>query len=189
MGAALRRKTFCRLAPLSQLTPLTSRRRLPITPGIRIRFSQRARRNEPYLGSALRKVKSIVDGLKDAGIGSDRIVVCGFSQGACLASEFVASYPQRYAGLIAFTGGLIGPPGTDLARSGDLAGTPVFLGSSDPDPHVPWQRVEETAAVLRAMGAKVTSERYPGMGHTISPAEVELAVRTVFPVYKKAEIG
>ena len=130
---------------------------------------------------------SIVKGLKDEGINSDRIVVCGFSQGACLASEFVASYPQRYAGLIAFTGGLIGAPGTELAHAGDLAGTPAFFGSGDPDPHVPWQRVEESATVLKAMGAAVTLERYPGMPHTVSPAEVKSASKTVFPSYKRAE--
>jgi phospholipase/carboxylesterase len=131
--------------------------------------------NEPYLSSALRKVLSIVEDLKTKGVGSERIAICGFSQGACLASEFVATHPQRYAGLIAFTGGLIGPLGTDLAHSGDLAGTPAFLGSGDPDPHVPWQRVAESAEIFKAMGASVTAERYPGMPHTVSPSELKSA--------------
>ncbi|HEX4773259.1 MAG TPA: dienelactone hydrolase family protein [Bryobacteraceae bacterium] len=132
-------------------------------------------RNEPFLSSALRKVLSIVKDLETKGIGSERIAICGFSQGACLSSEFGATHPKRYAGLIAFTGGLIGPPGADLAHSGDLAGTPVFLGSGDPDPHVPWERVAESAGIFKAMGASVTLAHYPGMPHTVSPAELKSA--------------
>jgi predicted esterase len=131
--------------------------------------------NEPYLSSALRKVRSLVEDLNAQGVGSERIVICGFSQGACLASEFAATHPQRYAAVIAFTGGLIGPLGTDVSHTGNLAATPVFLGSGDPDPHVPWERVAETAEVLRTMGASVTLQHYPGMPHTISPAELKSA--------------
>jgi phospholipase/carboxylesterase len=83
--------------------------------------------NEPWLSSALRKVESTIALAEAAGIPPDRIVVCGFSQGACLSTEFVATHPRRYAGLIAFTGGLIGPPDADLAHDGDIAGTPAFL--------------------------------------------------------------
>lgn len=135
--------------------------------------------NQPWLRSALHKVESTVKQAIDAGIDPERIMICGFSQGACLATEFVASHPRRYAGLIAFTGGLIGPPGANLRHEGDLAGTPVFFGSGDPDPHVPFERVQESAALLKQMGASVTLRRFPGRPHTISPEELEAARRMV----------
>jgi phospholipase/carboxylesterase len=136
--------------------------------------------NEPYLSSALRKVAAVVDSIGHAGVPSHRIVIGGFSQGACLSTEFVASNPAPYGGLIAFTGGLIGSPGAILSGSGrsggaELEGMPALLLSGDPDPHVPWQRVEESATVLGAMGAKVTTRRYPGRPHTVSADEVDLA--------------
>ncbi len=131
--------------------------------------------NEPWVSSALEAIAAIVDRLVSAGLSTDRIALVGFSQGACLSTEFVATHPARYAGLVAFTGGLIGPAGADLHHPGSLAGTPAFLGSGDPDPHVPWSRVEESAAVLRAMGAEVTIRRYPGRPHTVSAEEVDLA--------------
>ncbi len=131
--------------------------------------------NEPYLSSALAKVDSVVRSLEQSGFGRERIVVAGFSQGACLATEFVASHPARYAGLIAFTGGLIGPPGSLESPVGTLAGTPALFSSGDPDPHVPWTRVEESAAILSAMGAAVTTKRYPGRPHTVTQEELELA--------------
>jgi predicted esterase len=140
--------------------------------------------NEPWLSSALLKVETIVRMANDAGISSDQIVIAGFSQGACLATEFVASHPTRYAGLLAFTGGLIGPPGRDLTHRGDLAGTPAFFGSGDPDPHVPWQRVEDSARILTEMGAAVTVRRYPNRPHTISAEELDFAkmfLRGAFP--------
>jgi predicted esterase len=141
--------------------------------------------NEPWLTSALRKVETILQMAKGAGISSDRVVIGGFSQGACLATEFVASHPRRYAGLIAFTGSLIGPPGADLKHPGDLAGTPVFFGSGDPDPHVPWRRVQESARSLSEMGAAVTTRRYENRPHTISAEEIDVAkklVRSAFPL-------
>ena len=135
--------------------------------------------NEPWISSALAKVQSVVDLAVTAGVMRERIVVGGFSQGACLATEFVATHPARYAGLIAWTGGLIGPLGGDLSHAGDLAGMPAFQGSGDPDPYVPWSRVEESARVLTAMGAKVTSRRYPGKPHSVSAEEIELARQLV----------
>ena len=138
--------------------------------------------NEPYLSSALAKVESVVQSLEQAGFGRERIVVAGFSQGACLAMEFVASHPARYGGLIAFTGGLIGPPGSLHTPVGELAGTPALLCSGDPDPHVPWLRVEESAAILGAMGAKVTTKRYPGRPHTITQEELELARNLILQI-------
>jgi predicted esterase len=131
--------------------------------------------NEPYLTSALAKVGSVVAEIEAAGITRDRIVIAGFSQGACLATEFVASNPALYAGMIAFTGGLIGPPDADLHHQGSLAGTPALFLSGDPDPHVPWQRVQASATELERMGAVVTARRYPGRPHTISAEEVDLA--------------
>jgi predicted esterase len=136
--------------------------------------------NEPFLSSALAKVESVVLSLEEAGLSRDRIVIGGFSQGACLATEFVATHPARYAGLFAFTGGLIGPPGSIQqnfvgAKGSELAGVPVFFGGGDPDPHVPWSRIEESASVLSAMGAHVATRRYPGHAHTIGSEEVEFA--------------
>lgn len=144
--------------------------------------------NEPWLSSALRKVEATIQLAVDAGVSRDRIVVCGFSQGACLSTEFVARNPGKYAGLVAFTGGLIGPPGADLTHSGDLQGTPAFLGSGDPDPHVPWARVEQSAEVLRGMKALVTLQRYPGRGHTISQEEIELGRRLIQDAFGSSPI-
>jgi phospholipase/carboxylesterase len=129
-------------------------------------------RNEPWLSSALHLVDRLVEQCETVGILPERVAICGFSQGACLATEFVARYPRRYAGLIGLTGGLIGPPGSDLRHPGSLAGTPVLMSSGDPDAHVPWQRVEESAHTLRAMGANVEMRRYPGRSHTILNEEV-----------------
>lgn len=131
--------------------------------------------NEPWLSSALRLVASLLEGCIGRGIAAERLGVCGFSQGACLATEFVASNPRRYGALIAFTGGLIGPPGSDLRHAGSLESTPALLSSGDPDPHVPWQRVEESASVLRGMGAKVEVMRHVGRPHTVLPAEIRAA--------------
>jgi len=140
--------------------------------------------NEPWLTSALRTVERTVQSARDAGIPLERIVLSGFSQGACLATEFVASYPHRYAGLIAFTGGLVGPLGTDLTHAGDLAGMPAFMGSGDPDPHVPWTRVQESAEVLRRMGADVTTRRYPGRPHTIGGEEMGFGKRLIEDAFR-----
>ena len=133
--------------------------------------------NEPWLSSALEKVKATVQVALDAGIPEDKIVIAGFSQGACLATEFVARNPQRYGGLIAFTGGLIGPQGSSLTHPGDLAGTPAFFASGDPDPHVPWSRVQDSVNVMREMGAVVTARRYEGRPHTITREELEAGKR------------
>jgi phospholipase/carboxylesterase len=145
--------------------------------------------NEPYLTSALRKIGSVVAEVQAAGIARDRILIAGFSQGACLATEFVASNPARYAGLIAFTGGLIGPPDANLHHEGSLAGTPALFLSGDPDPHVPWQRVQASASEFERMGAVITARRFPGRPHTITAEEVELArtlVREAFPLTNEA---
>lgn len=131
--------------------------------------------NQPYLDAALHSVEQIVSGLLSKNISSSRIALLGFSQGACLATEYAARFPRRYGAIIGFTGGLIGPPGTPRNYPGSLQGTPVFLGSSDPDPHVPFVRVQETESVLAKMGARVELRRYPGMPHTVCEDEIEAA--------------
>lgn len=129
--------------------------------------------NQPYLDSALSRVESIVSDLIARGVSSERIALLGFSQGACLATEFVARHPRRYGAVMALTGGLIGPPGRPRNYAGSLDGTPVFMGTSDPDPHVPFERVRETEAVLSGMGARVEVRRYAGMPHAINEDELE----------------
>jgi len=130
-------------------------------------------RNEPGRRSGLQAISDAIDEAADAGIPTERVVLIGFSQGACLASEYLARNPRRYGGLAALSGGLIGET-LDDEYPGDLEGTPVFLGCSDVDPHIPEERVHETAAVFESMDADVTKRLYEGMGHSIT--EDELAV-------------
>lgn len=131
--------------------------------------------NEPWLGSALRIVAGLVEDFTARGIPADRLAVMGFSQGACLTLEFAARHARRYAAIVAFTGGLIGPPGTTRNYTGDFSGTPVFIGSSDIDPHVPLERVQESTTIFRRMNAIVDERIYPGMGHTINADELQAA--------------
>lgn len=133
--------------------------------------------NEPGLSSALRVLDALVRQLVAGGVPRRRIVLLGFSQGACLASEFVWQYPARYGGLVAFSGGLVGPPDTtwDPASRPGLDGTQVFLGCSDVDSHVPKVRVDATADVFLAMGAQVVERIYPGMGHLVNDDEITQA--------------
>ena len=131
--------------------------------------------NQPGLNSALSFLGEVVGRALAAGIARDKVSFIGFSQGACLATEFVARNATRYGALVAFTGGLIGPPGTRFSYPGDLSGTPCFFGAGDPDPHVPWERVKESASVFSALGAVVTLRRYPGLPHTINRDEIEQA--------------
>jgi predicted esterase len=131
--------------------------------------------NEPWLGSALRVVADLADDFSQRRIPADRLAVMGFSQGACLTLEFAARHARRYAAIVAFTGGLIGPPGTSRDYTGDFAGTPVLIGSSDVDGHVPLERVQESTAVFNRLGATVDQRIYPGMGHTINADELRAA--------------
>lgn len=129
-------------------------------------------RNEPGLSSGLVVIASLLARLAEAGIGAERTMLCGFSQGACLAIEFVARNAQRYGGVVVLSGGLIGPDGTPRDYPGSLAGTPVFLGCSDRDFHIPKQRVELSAEVLQRLEGDVTVRLYPNMGHTVNQDEV-----------------
>jgi predicted esterase len=124
--------------------------------------------NAPYLESALAAVDAVVTGLLARGLPSTRIALLGFSQGACLTAEYVARHPRRYGAVLPLVGGLIGPPGTPRDYPGSLAGTPILLSSPDPDPHVPFPRVQESADTFTRMGAAVDLRRYPGGGHTIN---------------------
>jgi predicted esterase len=129
--------------------------------------------NEPWLSSALALLDSVVERVLGAGIPAERLLLLGFSQGACLTLEYTARHARRYGGVAGLTGGLIGPDGTPRDYPGSLGGTPVFLGASDPDPHVPRARVEETAGVLAGLGARVTTRLYPGMPHTVNDDELD----------------
>jgi predicted esterase len=135
-------------------------------------FTAPIERNEPWLSSALRAIDGLLVSLGSDGFSSDRVVLLGFSQGACLGLEYAARRARRYAGVIGLSGGLIGPEGTSRDYPGTLARTPVFLGCSDIDPHIPLARVRETTAVLRRLGAVVTERIYPGMGHLINQDEI-----------------
>ncbi|MBS1659621.1 MAG: dienelactone hydrolase family protein [Bacteroidetes bacterium] len=136
--------------------------------------------NEPWLSSALGVVRELVEEIKAQGIAEEKIWFTGFSQGACLTLEFVTRNAARYGGVAAFTGGLIGDRIYAENYKGDFGGTPVFIGTSDPDPHVPVQRVHDSVGVLRERGAVVTEKVYKGMGHTITGQEIEDAKASVF---------
>ena len=131
--------------------------------------------NEPGLSSGLALIASLLEQANKAGIPTERTVIVGFSQGACLSLEFVARHAHRYGGVIALSGGLIGPEGTPRNYPGTLSGTPVFLGCSDIDPHIPKERVLQSAEVLQALGGQVTAKLYPRMGHTINRDELLMA--------------
>ena len=135
--------------------------------------------NQPGLDSGLQAVADAVAQAEAAGIPPEKIIIGGFSQGACLASEFVARNARRYGGLLVFSGGLIGPPGTPRNYDGSLEGTPVFIGCSDVDFHIPVERVEETAVTLQNLGASVNKKIYPNMGHTIIQDEIDQAQQIV----------
>jgi predicted esterase len=138
-------------------------------------FLSETSKNEPGLSSGLAMLDSLVADVVAAGVPKERVVLSGFSQGACLTAEYAVRHADRFGGLVIFSGGLIGPPGTTWSRPGSFSGTPVFLGCSDVDAHIPKQRVEESAAVFARMGADVTLRLYPGMGHLINDDEIGAA--------------
>lgn len=136
-------------------------------------------RNEPWLSSALSILKAVVSDANNQGIANEQIYFLGFSQGACLTLEFVTRNADRYGGVIAFTGGLIGDKIYPENYKGDFSGTPVFIGSSDPDPHVPVERVYATTNILKNMNAEVEEKIYAQMGHTINQDEIAHANKII----------
>lgn len=135
-------------------------------------FMEPTEKNEPWLSSALQLLEELVQQLLDKGKTRKQIVIAGFSQGACLATEFASRNAARYGGVIAFSGGLIGDVIEPSRYSGDFARTPVFLGCSDVDMHIPEARVHETARLMEKMGARVKTQIYPNMPHTINQDEI-----------------
>lgn len=136
------------------------------------RFTAPIASNEPYLSSALQRVRELLNHVAAAGIPAARTLLLGFSQGACLVCEFTARNPQRYGGVAVLSGGLIGPDATPRDYAGSLDGTPILLGCSDIDPHIPLYRVQASTQVLQRMGADVTERIYPRMGHTVNEDEI-----------------
>ena len=141
-------------------------------------FMSPMEKNEPGITSGLGVIAGLVDTLGTEGVPPERIVLMGFSQGACLSQEFAARHARRYHAVIGLSGGLIGPPGTPRDYIGHFDGTPVFLGCSDIDPHIPLERVNASAEVFRRMGASVDERIYPRLGHTVNYDEIE-AVRAL----------
>ncbi len=137
------------------------------------RFLVSLAENEPWLSSALAFVKGVFAEITNSGIPPERIILLGFSQGACLALEFAARNARRYGGIVGLSGALIGPDDSPRDYAGSLAGTPVFLGCSDVDPHVPKERVDQTAEVLSRLGGQVTKRFYPNMDHSVNQDEMD----------------
>lgn len=138
------------------------------------------KQNEPWLSSALELLNEVVRDINKAGITADNIYFLGFSQGACLTLEFVTRHAKKWGGVAAFTGGLIGDKIYPENYTGDFNGTPIFIGTSNPDPHIPVERVHETTKILKTMNASVTEKIYQNMGHTISQDEIEKANELIF---------
>jgi predicted esterase len=136
-------------------------------------FMEPIERNEPWLSSALALLSDVLGRVAGVGIPAERTVLLGFSQGACLALEFAARHARRYGAVVGLSGGLVGPDGTPRDYAGSLDGAPDFLGCSDVDSHIPKERVEETASVMRRLGGDVEVRLYPGMGHTIDADELD----------------
>ena len=146
------------------------------------RFIEPIERNEPYLTSALSLIDRLFARLEESDIPADRVALLGFSQGACLALEYAARNARRYGAVIGFSGGLIGPLGMSFDYPGSLDGTPVFLGCSDVDAHIPVNRVEETADVMGSLGAAVDLRIYPGMRHTVNQDEIQAVQNILAPL-------
>jgi len=138
-------------------------------------------KNEPGISSAMKAVGDVLERVAAQGVPAERTVLLGFSQGACLAAEFAARHAQRFAGVVSLSGGLIGPDGTPRNYTGSFVGTPVFLGCSDMDAHIPAERVRLSAKVLEQLGGSVDMRLYPRMGHTINDDELE-AVRSIMEI-------
>lgn len=138
-------------------------------------FLMPADKNEPWLTGALDLLDDMVGDLTKKGFSSEQIFISGFSQGACLSLEFAARNARRWGGIMAFTGGLIGEEINTENYKGDFEGTPVFIGTSDPDPHIPVTRARDSARIIQSMNAQVKLEVYPDIGHTVIPEELDVA--------------
>jgi len=138
-------------------------------------FLMPADKNEPWLTGALDLLDDMVGDLTKKGFSSEQIYISGFSQGACLSLEFAARNARRWGGIMAFTGGLIGEEINTENYKGDFEGTPVFIGTSDPDPHIPVTRARDSARIIQSMNAQVKLEIYPDIGHTVIPEELDVA--------------
>jgi predicted esterase len=143
------------------------------------RFFEPLAQNEPFLTSALGVVAETIDEALVGRIARERILLVGFSQGACLALEFAVRHPQRYGAVVGLSGAVIGPPGLKRDLTGSLRGTPVFLGCGDTDSHIPVASVKESAAIFRKMGAEVVERIYPQMPHTVNDDEISLVADLV----------
>ncbi len=132
-----------------------------------------AEKNEPWLSGALDLLGDIVKDLEAEGFSSEQIYIAGFSQGACLSLEFAARNARRWGGIIAFTGGLIGEAINTANYKGNFADTPVYIATSDPDPHIPVERARQSAAIIRDMHARVKLDIFDDIGHIVIPAELE----------------
>ena len=141
---------------------------------------EKVERNRPHLNSALALVKRILERITAGGVPPERVALLGFSHGAAVALEFAARNARRYGALVALSGALLGPEGTPRDYEGSLAGTPVFLGCGDADPHLPRRRVDETATVLERLGATVTKRVYAGLGHAMNALEIAAALRPLY---------
>lgn len=137
--------------------------------------------NQPALDSALEQIADLVAAIGKAGLSPESLYMVGFSQGACLALEYAACHARRYAGILAFTGGLIGEQLVKERYQGDFAGTPVLVTTGDPDPHVPLHRVNDSVAIMDELSANVDLHVFPGKPHSISQEEIELANRLLSP--------
>lgn len=138
--------------------------------------------NEPELSSALAVISGLLNQLASYNIPAERTILLGFSQGACLSLEFAARHARRYGGVAGLSGGLIGPDETPRNYPGSLEDTPIFLGCSDVDPHIPKARVVESAEILRRLGGNVTARLYPGMGHTVNLDEIQSVQAMMAPL-------
>ena len=137
------------------------------------RFMAPLAQNEPHLSSALALLNALVRHATTEGVPAERVMLLGFSQGACLTLEYAARHARRYGGVVALTGGLIGPDGHTWDFQGSLDGTPVFIGSSDQDPHIPLSRLTESAAEFERLGGSVDFRLYPDLGHAVNPDEID----------------
>jgi phospholipase/carboxylesterase len=153
------------------------------------RFMAPIQSNQPWLSSALAFLDHVLSRIAAAGIPPERTLLLGFSQGACLALEYAARNARRFGGLAGLSGALIGPDEIHRDYRGSLAGTPVFLGCSDVDFHIPQERVQHAAQILQSLGGEMTVRLYPNMGHTINQDELDFVNRMMVTLVSDLQDG